>query len=764
MEFPTPIQLDAVHVYPTMPRFSGTTITEDLRCNYELRVETIAVKDETGATTTAWKTVPSVDPSVTERFDTDPACRSYPRLCLANVHRVQRRLPMVVGPLCSLKEDQYYNTTCTDQNITEIGSGHLRLLRYKQFAVQAGFEQFMTVPFDTLGLPYNQTVLPGDPEPTNSNDPEPSWDNIPGGKAAWHSHGLEYIQTIEIHVHRTLFQGLYEAALTGIHLYKRTSTNHRPFACEEKLYCFDGVAQSGMEEQIFTTPQPCARGAYCKRGCPRSQGTAQCPTGEFCEKGTSDPIKVPEGQFAEGTGNPSGATCFAGTYTSKRGSSSCVDCPMGNYCPAITDTCWGRNPNVTNDARHEGFFSKEDDVCDTTNMMDIKIQNILVSNSFNPATGTGYPLGSTPKEAGRNDTIICKAGFICSQSKLSSVTQTCDKGHYCLEGTLASANHSNVNTDQECSAPTHCANVLTKGEKAAVKFNMNASTVNITVTSTATMAMLPDHPLNNLINGNMPNICPRWVKREITPTGTTPRYRGKYDGCTSYDGLILKGVSDVRIELYIDLQHREPTGDPLTNLFQSQNPDYVQYIGQERPIRGEYCRSDSPGDGVSIPCTQCGLLTDYGVCPSLDEIGLSASTAIYNELAKQSPSKINVWYIHSEEAYYMKKGLTRRDRMASAKLVLGISYRGAALLKNTFAAMSTFNLTLQLNHSKLARRVPRPYAVQFNANIGAFTSRGPWEEYRYYTACTTTTTITTLHALLLLLHCMHYYYYMSYSY
>jgi hypothetical protein len=234
MEFPTPIQLDAVHVYPTMPRFSGTTITEDLRCNYELRVETIAVKDETGATTTAWKTVPSVDPSVTERFDTDPACRSYPRLCLANVHRVQRRLPMVVGPLCSLKEDQYYNTTCTDQNITEIGSGHLRLLRYKQFAVQAGFEQFMTVPFDTLGLPYNQTVLPGDPEPTNSNDPEPSWDNIPGGKAAWHSHGLEYIQTIEIHVHRTLFQGLYEAALTGIHLYKRTSTNHRPFACEEK--------------------------------------------------------------------------------------------------------------------------------------------------------------------------------------------------------------------------------------------------------------------------------------------------------------------------------------------------------------------------------------------------------------------------------------------------------------------------------------------------------------------------------------------------
>ena len=79
---------------------------------------------------------------------------------------------------------------------------------------------------------------------------------------------------------------------------------------------------------------------------------------------------------------------------------------------------------------------------------------------------------------------------------------------------------------------------------------------------------------NNLINGNMPNICPRWITKNIAPTQTTNRYRGKYDGCYSYDGLIAKGVSDVRLELYINIKHREPTGDPLTNKFQSQDPNF----------------------------------------------------------------------------------------------------------------------------------------------------------------------------------------------
>ena len=132
-----------------------------------------------------------------------------------------------------------------------------------------------------------QQVLPGDKNDTSS------WSHIPGGESDWHSYGLEEITKIEITVIRTkTSENKYEAALTGIHLYNRQSTDKRPYACEEKLYCFDGVAQSGMIEQTFTTPQPCARGAYCKKGCPRSQGTAQCPTGEFCEKGTSNPIAV----------------------------------------------------------------------------------------------------------------------------------------------------------------------------------------------------------------------------------------------------------------------------------------------------------------------------------------------------------------------------------------------------------------------------------------------------------------------------------------
>ena len=214
------------------------------------------------------------------------------------------------------------------------------------------------------------------------------------------------------------------------------------------------------------------------------------------------------------------------------------------------------------------------------------------------------------------------------------------------------------------------------------------------------------------------------------PTQTTSRYRGKYDGCYSYDGLIVKGVSDVRIELYINLKHRTPVGDPISNLFQSQDPRFTKNIGMFRPVSGTYCRSDQT-DRALLPCTVCGLTTEYGTCPSLDEIGLSASEAIYNELATQSPSKINVWYVSSEEAYFKTEGLTKNSRMAQAKLTLATSYRGAALLANMFrGSTSTFNLTLQVNHTHLNEYVPRKYAVQFEMSFGAFTSRGPWEDYK----------------------------------
>ena len=158
----------------------------------------------------------------------------------------------------------------------------------------------------------------------------------------------------------------------------------------------------------------------------------------------------------------------------------------------------------------------------------LTIQNILVSNSFNEDTQSGYPLGSTPKLAGRNDTIICKAGFICSQSALSSVTQTCDKGHYCLEGTLSSSN-----TTKECTAQTHCSNVLTKGKKSATKFIMTMDSNQLNTVTIATSspngnvvasptyrsdgiptASVATRSTNNLINGNMPNICTFKIENE----------------------------------------------------------------------------------------------------------------------------------------------------------------------------------------------------------------------------------------------------------
>ena len=67
----------------------------------------------------------------------------------------------------------------------------------------------------------------------------------------------------------------------------------------------------------------------------------------------------------------------------------------------------------------------------------------------------------------------------------------------------------------------------------------------------------------------------------------------------------------------------------------------------------------------NLPCTKCGLTTTYGECPSLKEIGLSAATAVYEELAKINPSKINVWYISSDEAYYKGGSGDRYSRMVS---------------------------------------------------------------------------------------------------
>ena len=78
-----------------------------------------------------------------------------------------------------------------------------------------------------------------------------------------------------------------------------------PISCPKGVYCLGGVAHNitiewiPSQEEGKVAPQQCHEGYYCDKSSTSPEGSGPCFAGHFCPPGTSYPIQVPVGTFAD---------------------------------------------------------------------------------------------------------------------------------------------------------------------------------------------------------------------------------------------------------------------------------------------------------------------------------------------------------------------------------------------------------------------------------------------------------------------------------
>jgi len=228
--------------------------------------------------------------------------------------------------------------------------------------------------------------------------------------------------------------------------------------CTAGFYCLEGTTKPIFE---------CPKGHYCPAGTktsfefPCAAGTYNhitkltqssecfvCPQGNYCVAGSTEPTVCPVGTYAPGTGYE--AAHDVSTSDSIKG---CLACPAGQTCETAG--------TVTTTTCGTGFYS----YVGTTTCLVCKI-------------GHYCPDASTTGAKHDND-YICPAGYLCPSGMkvdpaVSGDTYKCPKGHYCLAGTssatpcLAGTYNDQLGGDTAASCQTSPAGFFTRDAATTV--------------------------------------------------------------------------------------------------------------------------------------------------------------------------------------------------------------------------------------------------------------------------------------------------------
>jgi hypothetical protein len=94
--------------------------------------------------------------------------------------------------------------------------------------------------------------------------------------------------------------------------------------CPTGSYCEEGSS----------TPLPCLAGTWSNTySLESAHGCSNCSAGYFCPTGSTKPLKCTKGQYAEAPGSKLCEMCPQGKYQDESEQSSCKDCNAGDYCP-----------------------------------------------------------------------------------------------------------------------------------------------------------------------------------------------------------------------------------------------------------------------------------------------------------------------------------------------------------------------------------------------------------------------------------------------
>ena len=106
-----------------------------------------------------------------------------------------------------------------------------------------------------------------------------------------------------------------------------------PFLCPPGTYCLGGVQSATMTDGDVNFPQSCSPGFYCVIGASSPEGTAICPKGAYCPRGSIEPMPTGPGYFSYTEGAQEPSECLPGTWAPNSSMVECLVCPAGYECP-----------------------------------------------------------------------------------------------------------------------------------------------------------------------------------------------------------------------------------------------------------------------------------------------------------------------------------------------------------------------------------------------------------------------------------------------
>ena len=189
-----------------------------------------------------------------------------------------------------------------------------------------------------------------------------------------------------------------------------------------------------------------------------------CPAGTECILGTINPPPCPQGYYClvGSTNDGQKIPCPIGTFgnrTGLRAESECTDCLAGRYCEttalkAVTGLCNAgyfclkgaktrtppddpvNNPKWFGECPEAGFYCEQG-----------------VSAATPCPAGTFAP-GNVGKLTSQTECTQCTAGHYCELGHQDAVTDQCDPGYYCLEGSPTKRPNSSFGSI--CPPGFHC--------------------------------------------------------------------------------------------------------------------------------------------------------------------------------------------------------------------------------------------------------------------------------------------------------------------
>ena len=229
--------------------------------------------------------------------------------------------------------------------------------------------------------------------------------------------------------------------------------------CPPGAFCLGGVQSANVTDGDMDFPQSCTPGFYCVLGASSPEGTAICPKGAYCPRGSTEPIPTEPGYFSYTEGAQAPSECLPGTWAPYPSMVQCLVCPAGYECPdsATSNTSLSFQPCIAGYFRPalESYVTCQPCPEGTwSNVTELGTEDgchLCVAEYVCAEAGRTVPPDESNAEFPLSS--LCPDGYVCSAGTNTSTEKDvlCPAGYYCPSGTT-----NDTQYDSMCAAGFFC--------------------------------------------------------------------------------------------------------------------------------------------------------------------------------------------------------------------------------------------------------------------------------------------------------------------